>query len=113
MDTETFRNNSNALHIGLDFNVDPMCGVVCMIENDKMLVHSKPFISELKNYVATGSSYQAKLGSTDDLISATLLAIRMMAVLKDWDPRIYNTFNQAENMEDYTPPMPIFVSSNY
>ena len=84
-----------------------------MIENDKMTVHSKPFISELKNYVATGSSYQAKLGSTDDLISATLLAIRMMSVLKDWDPRIYNTFNQAENIEDYEPPMPIFISSNY
>jgi hypothetical protein len=84
-----------------------------MIENDKMIVHSKPFLSELKNYVATGSSYQAKLGQTDDLISATLLAIRMMAVLKDWDPRIYNTFSQAEENEDYEAPMPIFISSNY
>ena len=84
-----------------------------MIENDKMVVHSKPFISELKNYVATGSSYQAKLGQTDDLISATLLAIRMMAVLKDWDPRIYNSFTQAEEIEDYDPPMPIFISTNY
>ena len=70
-------------------------------------------ISELKNYVATGSSYQAKLGQTDDLISATLLAIRMMAVLKDWDPRIYNTFNQTEDIEDYEAPMPIFISTNY
>ena len=84
-----------------------------MIENDKMKIRSKPFISELKNYVATGSSYQAKLGQTDDLISATLLALRMMAVLKDWDPRIYNTFTQAEQIEDYDPPMPIFVSSSY
>ena len=84
-----------------------------MIENDKMIIHSKPFLSELKNYVATGSSYQAKLGQTDDLISATLLAIRMMAVLKDWDPRIYNTFTQAEEIDDYEAPMPIFISSNY
>ena len=60
-----------------------------MIENDKMVLHSKPMIGELKNFVATGSSYNAKLGATDDLISATLLAIRMMDVLKDWDPRIY------------------------
>ena len=65
-----------------------------MVENDKMILHSKPMISELKNYVATGSSYNAKLGQTDDLISATLLALRMMDVLKDWDPRIYDTFNQ-------------------
>tara|TARA_B110000977_G_C11038145_1_gene477885 strand:- start:73 stop:1653 length:1581 start_codon:yes stop_codon:yes gene_type:complete len=84
-----------------------------MLENDKMIIHSKPFISELKNFVATGSSYQAKTGQGDDLISATLLAIRMMAVLKDWDPRIYNTFTQAENMEDYDAPMPIFISTNY
>ena len=84
-----------------------------MVEGDKMIVHSKPLLSELKAFVATGSSFQAKVGHHDDLISATLLAIRMMAVLKDWDPRIYNTFNQAEDLEDYEPPMPIFVSSNY
>ena len=84
-----------------------------MLENDKMIIHSKPFLSELKNYVATGSSYQSKAGQTDDLVSATLLAIRMMAVLKDWDPRIYNTFTQAENIEDYDAPMPIFISTNY
>ena len=84
-----------------------------MIENDKMLIHSKPLISELKGFVATGSSYQAKSGIGDDLVSATLLALRMMAVLKDWDPRIYNTFTQAEEMEDYEAPMPIFISSNF
>ena len=84
-----------------------------MIENDKMVVQSKPFISELKGFVATGSSFQAKSGMTDDLISATLLAIRMMSVLKDWDPRVYNTFTQAEDLEDYEAPMPIFISTNY
>ena len=84
-----------------------------MIENDKMLIHSKPLISELKGFVATGSSFQAKSGLGDDLVSATLLALRMMAVLKDWDPRIYNTFTQAEEMEDYEAPMPIFISSNF
>ena len=84
-----------------------------MIESDKMVVKSKPLISELKGFVATGSSYQAKSGMTDDLVSATLLALRMMAVLKDWDPRIYNTFTQAEDYEDYEAPMPIFISTNY
>jgi hypothetical protein len=84
-----------------------------MIENDKMSIISKPLLSELKGFVATGSSFQAKSGMTDDLVSATLLAIRMMAVLKDWDPRVYNTFNQAEQDEDYEAPMPIFISSNY
>ena len=84
-----------------------------MIENDKMTLRSKPLISELKGFVATGTSYQAKSGIADDLVSATLLALRMMAVLKDWDPKIYNTFTQAEDMEDYEAPMPIFISSNF
>lgn len=81
-----------------------------LIENRQMKIRSKPLVSELKNFVATGSSYNAKTGMDDDLISATLLAIRMMSVLKDWDPRVYDTFKQIENEEDYEPPMPVFIS---
>jgi hypothetical protein len=105
-----FRKGFNTTH---STKVTACSRLKTMIENDKMVIHSKPFLSELKGFVATGSSFQAKSGMTDDLISATLLAIRMMAVLKDWDPRVYNTFTQAEDLEDYDPPMPIFVSSNY
>ena len=102
-----FRKGFNTTH---STKITACSRLKTMIENDKMAIHSKPLIGELKNYIATGSSYQAKSGTHDDLISATLLAIRMMAVLKDWDPRIYNTFTQAEHDEDYEPPMPIFIS---
>jgi hypothetical protein len=105
-----FRKGFNTTH---STKVTACSRLKTMIENDKMIVHSKPLISELKGFVATGSSYQAKVGMTDDLVSATLLAIRMMDVLKDWDPRVYNTFNQTEDFEDYDMPMPIFISSNY
>ena len=105
-----FRKGFNTTH---STKITACSRLKTMIENDKMLINSKPLVSELKGFVATGSSYQAKSGMTDDLISATLLAIRMMTVLKDWDPRVYNTFNQAEDIEDYETPMPIFVSSNY
>jgi hypothetical protein len=105
-----FRKGFNTTHSS---KVTTCARLKTMVENDKMMVRSKPFISELKAYIATGSSYQAKVGHTDDLISATLLALRMMDVLKDWDPRIYNTFNQTSEYEDYDPPMPIFVSTNY
>jgi hypothetical protein len=83
-----------------------------MIENDQLIVRSKPLITELKQFVATGSSFQAKSGGTDDLISALLLALRMISIMKDWDPVIYNTFVQIEADEDYEMPMPIFVSSS-
>jgi len=84
-----------------------------MIENDKFIVRSKPLLTELKNFVAAGSSFQAKSGKSDDLISATLLTLRMMSVMKDWDVTVYNTFSQIDHEEDYEMPMPIFVSSNY
>ena len=63
--------------------------------------------------MAVGSGFKAKSGETDDLISAVLLILRIVSILKDWDPRIYNTFTQAENIEDYEAPMPIFISTNY
>ena len=84
-----------------------------MIENDKMEINSGPLISELKGFVATGTTYRAKPGETDDLVSSILLVIRIMGVLQDWDPRIYNTFKSIEDTEDYEPPMPIFISTNY
>ena len=84
-----------------------------LIENNKFTINSGALISELKNFVATGSSYRAKVGETDDLISSLLLTIRIISVLRDWDPRIYNTFKSIDEAEDYTPPMPIFISTNY
>jgi transposase-like protein len=105
-----FRKGFNTTHSS---KVTACARLKTMIENDRIVIHSKPLISELKNFVATGSSYQAKLGTTDDLISAMLLNLRMITVLKDWDPRVYDTFTQIENDDDYDIPMPIFISGNY
>lgn len=55
-----------------------------LIESGRMKIASKSFISELKTYVATGASYAAKIGETDDLVSASLLAVRMMQVLQSY-----------------------------
>ena len=35
---EKYSKNTGVLHIGLDFNVDPMSAVVCVIENDRIFV---------------------------------------------------------------------------
>ena len=105
-----FRKGFNTTH---STKISACSRMKTMIENDKMQIFSGALISELKGFVATGSSYQAKTGETDDLISALLLVIRIMSVLKDWDPRVYNTFKSMENEIDYEPPMPIFISTNY
>jgi hypothetical protein len=84
-----------------------------MVENNHLKIMSKPLISELKNFVATGSSFKAKPGTGDDLISAIILILRMINIMKDWDPNVYRTFNQIAVEEDYEPPMPIFVTSYF
>jgi len=106
-----FRKGFNTTHSS---KVTTCARLKTMVENDQLSIKSKPLISELKSYIATGSSYQAKPGATDDLVSAMILALRMIAVMKDWDPAIYNSFVQIDNeMDDYEMPMPIFISSNF
>ena len=105
-----FRKGFNTTH---STKISACSRLKTMIENDKMKISSGAMISELKGFVATGSTYKAKVGETDDLISATLLVIRVMSVLRDWDPRVYNTFKSMESEQDYEPPMPIFISTNY
>jgi hypothetical protein len=80
-----------------------------LIETQKMTIKSKPLISELKNYVAHGVGFGAKSGEKDDLVSATLLIIRMANVLADWDPKIYD--KMTEKLSEDQLPMPIFISS--
>jgi hypothetical protein len=103
-----FRKGFNTTHRS---KISACSRLKSMIEKNKLKIHSKPLISELKAFVASGSSFKAKTGETDDLISATLLIMRIVSVLKDWDPKIYTSFNQAdEDSADRVMPMPIFVS---
>ena len=82
-----------------------------MLETKKMIIYSKPLISELKTYVATGLGFKAKSGEHDDLVSAVLLIMRMAKILADWDPKVYEKMTDKMTEEDM--PMPIFVSSNF
>jgi hypothetical protein len=77
------------------------------IENDKMTVRSKNLISELKNFVAAGNSFKAKIGETDDLVSATLLVVRMAMQLKDYDQDLSD--NLKDGLEEIIEPMPFIV----
>lgn len=56
-----------------------------LIESGKMTIFSESLISECKNFIAKGNSYEARSGSTDDLISATLLFLRMAEYISTWD----------------------------
>ena len=82
-----------------------------MVETGKMRIHSKPLISELKNYVAHGVGFGAKTGENDDLVSSTLLILRMAGILADWDPKIYE--KMTDKITEDQMPMPIFVSTGF
>jgi hypothetical protein len=81
-----------------------------LIESNRVVINSKPLISELKTYVAKGISFEGKTGSTDDLVSSMLLAIRMTVMLQDWDPSIYDKLRE-ERDDEFVMPMPIYISN--
>jgi hypothetical protein len=81
-----------------------------LIEQNKMKIRSKPLISELKTFIAHGTSYAAKIGETDDLVMSTLLCVRMMMQLQNFHQHMdthMRDFDAAIN-----PPMP-FISTRY
>ena len=82
-----------------------------MIETKKMTIHSKPLISELKSFVASGLGFSAKTGEHDDLVTSTLLILRMASVLADWDPKIYD--KMTEKVSEENMPLPIFISTGF
>ena len=81
-----------------------------LIESDRLKLFSKPLISELKTYVAKGISFEGKVGSHDDLVSSLLLALRMIIMLQEWDPAIYDKMRE-EREDEWIMPLPIYVSS--
>ena len=55
-----------------------------LIESGRMKIYSTQLVSELKTFVASGVSYSAKPGETDDLVMAAILAVRMMQLLQTY-----------------------------
>jgi len=77
-----------------------------LLETKKMTIHSYGLISELKAFVASGGSYAAKIGDTDDLVMATLLAVRIIQQLADFH---FNLESQIRDHEEYIAPLPFFA----
>jgi hypothetical protein len=83
------------------------------VEEDKLKIHSKTLLSELKTFIAAGVTFKAKEGQHDDLVSALLLIIRMTVVLAEWDPLVFEKLTLESSIDDdWEAPLPIFVSSN-
>ena len=79
-----------------------------MLESGSLSIKSKNLITELKNFVATGNSFSAKIGEHDDLVMATLLVVRMAVSVATWDDKIFERLRDSDT--EMTMPMPIFIS---
>lgn len=77
-----------------------------LVESGKFKVASKNLLSELKNFVASGGSYAAKAGETDDLVMSMLLALRISQSLQNYDQNLDNVLRGDEN---FVAPMPFIM----
>ena len=77
------------------------------IETDKMNLSSKNLINELKTFVASGTSYKAKQGETDDLVMSLVLAIRMVLIVSKYEEDTFEQVRETFDDEDYDTPMPM------
>ena len=78
-----------------------------LIESGRMKVRSASLVSELKTFVASGVTYAAKPGETDDLVMSTVLAVRMLQLLQTYDNSIDTQLR--DHGDTIIPPMP-FIS---
>ena len=103
-----FRKGFNTTHSA---KINACAKLKQLIESKQLNLYSKSLISELKTYVASGITFKAKTGQHDDLVASLLLAMRMVLILQDWDPTIYEKMRDHTGMEEHDLPMPIYISS--
>lgn len=79
-----------------------------MLESGKMQLNSVSLISELKNFIAKGVTYEARSGSTDDLVSAVLLFLRMAQYIATWDDESQKRMSSnTDDADDSGAPLPM------
>jgi hypothetical protein len=77
-----------------------------LVEGKKMKINSKNLITELKTFVASGNSYEARTGDTDDLVLSALLIIRMMQSIQNYDAKIDD---KMRSLDEMSLPMPFIM----
>jgi hypothetical protein len=83
-----------------------------LVESNKLKINSKGLLSELKVFVSRANTFEARVGQTDDLIMAMILALRMTDYISTWDDgtRIATDSNIMDATDmSYDQPMPVFI----
>lgn len=78
-----------------------------LVERGKLTINSKLLMSELKTFVSCGQSFEAKSGTHDDLVMATLLVVTMLTSMQEYDSSLDSEMRDAD--ESYVMPMPFIM----
>jgi hypothetical protein len=58
--------------------------------------------------------FEAKQGETDDLVSGTLIAVRILQIIQSWDPDLEENLKEAIDLdEEDIAPMPVSMSFGF
>jgi hypothetical protein len=77
-----------------------------LVENNKLTINSRSLVTELKSFVASGGSYAAKIGDTDDLVTSSLLVIRMLQQISDFN---YDLDQHIRDHDEVIMPLPFYA----
>lgn len=81
-----------------------------LLESNKLKIHSKLLVRQLKFFVSKGDSFAAKPGEHDDCVMAALLCIRMMQMVTNWDDKISDLMKDTfDDNADERDPLPFSV----
>ena len=76
-----------------------------------MTINSKQLVKELKFFVSKGDSFAAKIGEHDDCVMSTVLCVRMMQMITNWDDRVGEMMKDVfgDETTDDREPMPFSI----
>lgn len=83
-----------------------------LLESGRLILNSKGILSELKVFVSRANSFEARIGQTDDLIMALLLALRMIEYISGWDEKSQAAINSKiteDGETGFDAPMPLII----
>lgn len=83
-----------------------------LVESGRIFLHSEQLIKELKMFVSSGSGFAAKAGTNDDLVSSSLLIVRMLDTVLKWSASagdLREHIDDDELFEDNSEAMPVVI----
>lgn len=82
--------------------------------NNGLKVNSSVLLEELKNFIAKGGTYESKAGGTDDAVMATIIIVRLLKRLSEYNDEAFRQMNEYitpdENDQFGDEPVPFLIS---